>query len=45
MTAVRMEVPCCGGLERAVREAVERSGKNLPLEVVILSVDGRILGT
>lgn len=38
-----MEVPCCGGLERAVRTALERSGKSLPLEVVTISVEGDIL--
>lgn len=39
----RMEVPCCGGLERAVRAAIEQCGRDLPLRVVTLSTDGRIL--
>ena len=43
VTVARMEVPCCGGLERAVRTALERSGKSLPLEVVTISVEGDIL--
>ena len=43
ITLVRMEVPCCGGLEIAVRKAIEASGKNIPLRVVTLSTDGRIL--
>ena len=40
---VRMEVPCCGGLEHAVRTALENSGKRIPLQVVTLSVEGRVL--
>lgn len=40
---VRMEVPCCGGLERAAANALKASGKHLPLHVTILSVDGKIL--
>lgn len=43
VTVVRMEVPCCGGIERAVVHAVEASGKSLPCEVVTLSLDGQIL--
>lgn len=43
VTVTRMEVPCCGGIERAVRTALERSGKNIPLQVVTLSTDGKIL--
>lgn len=39
----RMDVPCCGGLERAVRAAITSSGKNLPLTVVTIGRDGRIL--
>ena len=38
-----MEVPCCGGMEAAVRKALAQSGKDLPLTVVTLSTDGRIL--
>ena len=43
VTVVRMEVPCCGGLENAVRRAVEASGKALPCRVVVISTDGRIV--
>jgi len=43
VTVVRMEVPCCGGLESAVKRALLASGKVLPLQVVILSSSGRIL--
>lgn len=40
---VRMEVPCCGGIEQAVKRALQESGKLLPWQVVTLSTDGRIL--
>ena len=43
ITVVRMEVPCCGGLEYAAREALRASGKFLPWQVVTISVDGKIL--
>ncbi len=43
LTVVRMEVPCCGGIERAAMEAIRRSGKTVPSQVVTLSTDGRIL--
>ena len=43
VTLVRMEVPCCGGMERAVRQAVEQSGREIPLRVVTLSTGGEIL--
>ncbi|MBE6935068.1 MAG: 4Fe-4S dicluster domain-containing protein [Ruminococcaceae bacterium] len=39
----RMEVPCCGGLENAVRRALQASGKFIPWQVVTISTDGRIL--
>ena len=39
----RMEVPCCGGLEYAVRQALSASGKQIPLKVVTISTDGKIL--
>ena len=45
VTVVRMEVPCCGGIELAVERALANCGKDIPLEVTTLSVDGRILGT
>ena len=40
---VRMEVPCCGGLENAVRFALQRSGKFIPWQVVTIGIDGEIL--
>ncbi len=40
---VRMEVPCCGGLEMAVRQALMASGKMIPWQVVTLGTDGQIL--
>ena len=40
---LRMEVPCCGGLENAVKRALQASGKRIPWQVVIISTDGRIL--
>ncbi|MDD3220240.1 MAG: 4Fe-4S binding protein [Lachnospiraceae bacterium] len=43
LTIVRMEVPCCGGLERAAKSALENSGKFIPWQVVTISTDGRIL--
>ena len=41
VTLVRMEVPCCGGLERMLNRAVEISGKNLKPNVIIITRDGR----
>lgn len=43
LTLARMQVPCCGGLEHMLRAALENSGKRLPLEVVTLSLDGRVV--
>ena len=43
VTVVRMEVPCCGGIERAVKNALQASGKFIPWRVVTISTDGRIL--
>ena len=43
VTVVRMEVPCCGGLEMAVKRALENSGKAIPCQVVTISIDGNIL--
>ena len=40
---VRMEVPCCGGLENAAKRAIIASGKFIPWQVVTISTDGRIL--
>ena len=43
LTIVRMEVPCCGGIEQAAKRALQASGKFLPWQVVTVSTDGRIL--
>ena len=43
VTIVRMEVPCCGGLEMAARKALQNSGKFIPWQVVTISIDGQIL--
>ncbi len=43
VTIVRMEVPCCGGLEMAVKKALQDSGKFIPWQVVTLSIDGNII--
>ena len=40
---VRMEVPCCGGIEAAVRNALKESGKIIPWQVVTITTDGKIL--
>ena len=43
VTIVRMEVPCCGGLQRATENALRNSGKFIPWQVVTISRDGNIL--
>lgn len=43
VTVVRMEVPCCGGLENAAVTALKNSGKFIPWSVVTISTDGKIL--
>ena len=43
VTIVRMEVPCCGGIENASKKALQNSGKFIPWRVVTISTDGRIL--
>ena len=43
VTIVRMEVPCCGGLQRAVETALQASGKFIPWQVITISRDGRII--
>jgi len=40
VTVVNMEVPCCNGLHYLVKKAVERSGKDIPVEQVIISIKG-----
>ncbi len=42
VTVVRMEVPCCGGIEYAVKKALMASGKCIPCRVVTISTDGRM---
>ena len=43
VTIVRMQVPCCGGLEIAAKKALQNSGKFIPWQVVTISVDGKVL--
>jgi len=43
VTIVRMEVPCCGGLEMAAKKALQNSGKFIPWQVVTISIDGNIM--
>ena len=40
VTVVRMEVPCCGGIEQAVRRTLENCGKLIPCQLVIIGTDG-----
>lgn len=42
LTVAKMEVPCCAGLERLAAAAVKASGKDLPLNVITIGVDGRL---
>jgi len=43
VTILRMEVPCCGGLEMATKKALQDSGKFIPWQTVTVSIDGKIL--
>lgn len=43
VTILRMEVPCCGGLEFAVKKALQESGKFIPWQAVTVSIDGNIV--
>ncbi len=43
VTVVRMQVPCCGGIQRAVEQALERSGCKAPCRVVTLSAEGAVV--
>ena len=43
VTVVRMEVPCCGGIQMAVQKALDASGKRIPLNVTVISTDGKII--
>jgi hypothetical protein len=43
ITLVRMFVPCCGGLEYAVYQALAECGKKIPLRIVTVGADGKVL--
>ena len=43
VTVVRMEVPCCGGIEMATKTALQNSGKFIPWQIVTISTNGQIL--
>ena len=43
ITLTRMTVPCCGGMEYAIKRAIKASGKDIPLEVAVISPDGSIV--
>jgi NAD-dependent dihydropyrimidine dehydrogenase PreA subunit len=43
VTVIRMEVPCCGGIEQAVKNALQNSGKMIPWHVVTIPISGEIL--
>ncbi len=44
ITVVRMEVPCCGGLSHIVKQALQKSGKDLPYSEIVIGIKGDILG-
>lgn len=44
VTVVRMEVPCCAGMEAAVKRALQSSEKQIPCQIVTISIQGEILG-
>ena len=43
ITVLRMDVPCCGGLENAVKRALKASGKLIPWQVITISTDGKVV--
>ena len=43
VTIVRMEVPCCGGLEMAAKKTLQESGKFIPWQVVTISLGGQVI--
>lgn len=43
VTVTRMEVPCCGGIQYAVEQAIKNSGKSLPCRIVTIGIDGRLI--
>lgn len=44
VTILRMEGPCCGGLELAASKALQQSGKRIPYRVITVSIDGKVIG-
>lgn len=44
VTCLRMEVPCCGGMTMVLKEAINRSGKKIPLTETVIGVKGDLLG-
>ena len=44
LTVIRMEVPCCSGLVRLAQQAIARSGRDIPLEEVVVSIRGEVIG-
>ncbi|HWR59476.1 MAG TPA: hypothetical protein VN328_11375 [Thermodesulfovibrionales bacterium] len=44
VSCLRMEVPCCGGMTAVLKEAINRSGKNIPLTETVIGVKGDLLG-
>ena len=42
VTLLRMEVPCCGGLEHAVKTALAACGRDIPLTVQVVNIDGTL---
>ena len=44
ITVTRMTVPCCGGLPFAVKTAMQMSGKDIPVNIVTIAPDGKIMG-
>ena len=43
VTVTRMQVPCCGGIEQAVKKALQESGKLIPWQIVTISAEGQIV--
>jgi len=43
ITVLRMEVPCCGGLLKIVKEAINRSGIKVPVKEIVISIQGQVL--
>ncbi|MDE5803884.1 MAG: 4Fe-4S binding protein [Lachnospiraceae bacterium] len=43
VTVLRMEVPCCGGIEMAAKKALQESGKSIPWQTITVSIDGKIM--